>query len=62
MILVNSTLFVMQKLVSKTNDICLKFPKSKFLNKIYNINSEQLIDKKWLDLFDCQILMGKCIC
>ena len=29
MILVNSTLFVMEQLVFKTNDVCLKFPKSK---------------------------------
>ena len=42
----------MQKLVSKTfNDVCLKFPKSKFLNKILIIDLEQLIDKKWVDLF-----------
>ena len=35
----------MQKLVSKTNDVCLQIPKSKFLNKIYTINSEQLTDR-----------------
>ena len=41
----------MQKLVSKTNDVCLKFPKSKFLNRNSIIDLEQLIDKKLLDLF-----------
>ena len=52
--------FICYAEVGLQNKWCLlKISRRTFLNKIYNINSKQLIDKKWLDLFSVRRFDGQ---